>query len=723
MSIRNLIISPTPSITASRTATLTPTQTTCPYVCCWPTTGSSSWSLGIFEMKPFADDESFWLYFGGSFNGQTIGVQGSRFNPCGTILNSFSGNCVVPFRGGVNSSGMYQQSDGKVIIYVNANLSRYNTNYTSDNTFNTIYLTGTGAPNEDLFGGCYVNPSDEIYIMGLFVNDPITECSGSSYNFNTNIYKIKKDGGIDTSYSGITIGTVPNITGGEPRLMTSENDPDGKVLVIRFSSFTGNSIWAPIMRMNPNGLPDPTFNNSAFSGLTGNPEAILTTFAQKDGKYMVGGVEGQMINVGGYANQDLVVRLNSDGSVDTSFVYGGGNHSIQDIEQDIEGNYHIVWSQGGPAYGYMKLSNTGSVIFNQSLTAQARAVMCWNNTVYVSGFQSMRLTSTPNYQTLLKFDLDGNLLMCPLATPTMTPSVTQTRTPSVTPTETPSNTPTMTNTPTNTATVTMTSTPTSTLGLTPTQTPSNTATQTQTPSVTESSTPTNTPTMTMTPSATSGGSTCECWTVVNEDTVTINYTYTDCDGVTSSPNLIAGGTRIHCISGGTDFIVNSPIGGLLGTYDCGTNCNLVGDCNDCSPTATPTETPTMTSTPTNTNTSTPSSTPPDVSPTATPTMTNTPSGTPSICDEGLYSSGQLRPTCSDYCNTNYNITFLDLASEPYSSLSIGDFVCNYAGQTGYLAVSNVSTDTATGPFKIFDLDGTGEILGIYVCSGGSCIPL
>jgi hypothetical protein len=65
----------------------------------------------------------------------------------------------------------------------------------------------------------------------------------------------------------------------------------------------------------------------------------------------------------------------------------------------------------------------------------------------------------------------------------------------------------------------------------------------------------------------------------------------------------------------------------------------------------------------------------------------------------------------------------DCASETYFNLSIGDFIYGYSGQAGYLAYSNVSTDTNTGPFRIADIDGTGEILGIYVCSGGSCIPL
>jgi len=132
-------------------------------------------------------------------------------------------------------------------------------------------------------------------------------------------------------------------------------------------------------------------------------------------------------------------------------------------------------------------------------------------------------------------------------------------------------------------------------------------------------------------------------------------------------------------------------------------------------TSTPTETPSVS--PTQTTTSTPTETP-----SVTSTQTQTPSSTPP-CTNTIYTHGAIRATCSDFCTTNYLIQTIDCASEVYASLSIGDFIYGYSGQAGYLAYSNVSTDTNTGPFRIADIDGTGEILGIYVCSGGSCIPL
>jgi hypothetical protein len=88
----------------------------------------------------------------------------------------------------------------------------------------------------------------------------------------------------------------------------------------------------------------------------------------------------------------------------------------------------------------------------------------------------------------------------------------------------------------------------------------------------------NTPTTTTT---TTTAPPCECWTVVNEDSVTINYTITNCNGSVQSLNLTAGSQRNHCIQGGSVIVVNSPIGGNLGTYDCGTSCTVAGDCPTC----------------------------------------------------------------------------------------------------------------------------------------------
>jgi hypothetical protein len=149
------------------------------------------------------------------------------------------------------------------------------------------------------------------------------------------------------------------------------------------------------------------------------------------------------------------------------------------------------------------------------------------------------------------------------------------------------------------------------------------------------------------------------------------------------------------------------------------------------PTRTPTQTPTpsatgdgTTPTPTSTptQTPTPSSTSDGITPTPTETPTSTPTPTQTASPQ-IYTHGTVLGTCSNFCNTNYNINVLTNATASYASLTIGDTIFGQGGVAGFVAYSNTSTDTTTGPFRIADIDTSGVIQGIYICVGGTCDPL
>jgi hypothetical protein len=64
------------------------------------------------------------------------------------------------------------------------------------------------------------------------------------------------------------------------------------------------------------------------------------------------------------------------------------------------------------------------------------------------------------------------------------------------------------------------------------------------------------------------------------------------------------------------------------------------------------------------------------------------------------------------------------ASSSYATLAAGpgNFIYGITG-SGFIAYSNVSTNTEDGPFRIAEIDSNGEVLAIKVCSGGLCIDL
>jgi hypothetical protein len=192
--------------------------------------------------------------------------------------------------------------------------------------------------------------------------------------------------------------------------------------------------------------------------------------------------------------------------------------------------------------------------------------------------------------------------------------------------------------------------------------------------------------------------------------------------------LISTNTNITTFTGGQNIIRSASSVGLT-TFTSGTyyfEVRFIGHlsvypvCVNLDLTL-PTPTPTPTVTPTTTPTATPTPTEPE--PTPTPTATPTATATPTPTGEEIYTHGAVRESCSDFCTDNYQIETIDSASDSYSTLTNGGFIYGYSGQSGFIAYSNVSTDTTTGPFRIAEIDTAGEILGIFVCSGGSCVPL
>ena len=207
-----------------------------------------------------------------------------------------------------------------------------------------------------------------------------------------------------------------------------------------------------------------------------------------------------------------------------------------------------------------------------------------------------------------------------------------------------------------------------------------------------------------TPTPTADLTSCACYIFENPTEGTLDVTYTVCEGTVVTVSITSGLTVTECVQYLQPITVDAGIiHGLCAGFV--QTCATEGDCSSCaSVTQTPTPTPSVTGTLT-----------------PTPTVTGTLTPTPTV-GETIYTHGAVRATCSDFCNTNYLVQTLDSSSAPYGTLTMGGFIYGYSGQSGFIAYSNVSTDTNTGPFRIAEIDGSGEVLGIYVCSGGSCIP-
>ena len=186
--------------------------------------------------------------------------------------------------------------------------------------------------NEFLFnsGGGFessVNKILEIYNNDLLIGGNYSIYSGETYN---GLIKLKFDGTIDNTFN---IGT-----GFNDSVLTIEEQTDNKILVGgAFTSYSGIPVNY-IVRLNSNGSIDNTFNSG-----TGFDNLVEEIVLQPDNKILVGGAFTSYSGV----SYNGIVRLNSDGSIDTTFdLYNNnGADNIKTLS-----NNQILVSSGNSFY-------------------------------------------------------------------------------------------------------------------------------------------------------------------------------------------------------------------------------------------------------------------------------------------------------------------------------------------------------------------------------------
>ncbi|TDW46096.1 putative delta-60 repeat protein [Flavobacterium sp. 270] len=165
---------------------------------------------------------------------------------------------------------------------------------TLDNTFN---FGKTGANN--VIKSAVLQSDKKVVFVGNFTTYNNVNCN--------RIARILSDGSLDNSFN---IGN-----GFNKQVYAIAIQPDGKLIAVGdFSTYNGMST-VRILRLLQDGSKDPSFNVG-----TGADAIIETILIQPDGKILIG---GRFNTFNGIAFPRLV-RLNSDGSIDSGFRIGEG---------------------------------------------------------------------------------------------------------------------------------------------------------------------------------------------------------------------------------------------------------------------------------------------------------------------------------------------------------------------------------------------------------------
>ena len=198
------------------------------------------------------------------------------------------------------------QNDGKILVggdftsYDGNNCNRI-CRLNSDGTFDTSFIIGTGF-NSTVWS--IATQSDgKIICGGLF-----TQYNGNSYN---RIVRLELNGDIDTT---LDIGT-----GFNSAVLSVAIDSNNSIFATGFfTQYDGNS-YNRVVKLNNNGTFD-----AAFDIGTGFNSTVLNIAPQSDGKLLIGGAFTSYNGV----DANRIVRINTDGTRDTTFVVGTGFDNI-----------------------------------------------------------------------------------------------------------------------------------------------------------------------------------------------------------------------------------------------------------------------------------------------------------------------------------------------------------------------------------------------------------
>ena len=290
------------------------------------------------------------------------------------------------------------QSDGKILVggdFLSYNgtgaskIIRLNT----DGSRDTSFVIGTG------FSGTYpwvrsiaIQSDGKIVVGGNFANYNGTSAS--------KIIRLNTDGSIDTSF---VIGTGLDNICSEIAIQS-----DGKILVGGyFSSYNGTSA-NKIIRLNTDGSVDTSFVTG-----TGFQNSVMSIAIQSNGKILVGG------NFSEYngTNANKIIRLNSDGSRDTSFVIGTGFDSdVNSIAIQSDGKIVVggefYWYNGTFVKRIIRLNSDGSIdtsfVYGDGFNGYANSVAIQSDGKIVVGGQFQSYNGT-NANYIIRLNSNGSI--------------------------------------------------------------------------------------------------------------------------------------------------------------------------------------------------------------------------------------------------------------------------------------------------------------------------
>ena len=281
------------------------------------------------------------LLGGYSFNGSNYDFTLTRYDSDGLLDSTFGGgDGIVTTAIGTGDARGYSiamQSDGKILVggYSDGvgkdmSLVRYDSNGVLDTSFgggDGIVTTDIASSGLDLGYSITVQSDDKILLTG----------STGISSVDVALIRYTSDGTLDTSFGGgdgiVTTAIGAGIEEGHSVTMQS----DGKILVGGYSN-NGTTNDALLIRYNSDG----TLDTANFGG--GDGFVTTGTLANDYFRSVIVQSDGKILAAGSNSDSSLLVRYNSDGTLDNTFgvngittTVGSGNLFVNSVAIQSDG--------------------------------------------------------------------------------------------------------------------------------------------------------------------------------------------------------------------------------------------------------------------------------------------------------------------------------------------------------------------------------------------------
>jgi uncharacterized delta-60 repeat protein len=311
------------------------------------TNGKVTTSFGVNEsaMSSLAiQSDNKIIACGSSYNGSTNQIVLSRYLTNGSLDNTFgnNGKVITPIGTGLENenNSVAILNNGKILVAggtgnttsgIDFGIVRYNSNGTLDTSFGTNGIVISDFNSETNIGRSMKVLSDNKFIIGGFLN---ASSSGNYPNFA--IAKYNENGTLDTTfgnsgYTSINFGTISNnLLISEDSLSCIVIQADGKIVAGGFTYY--NQADFGLVRLNSNGSLDTSFgSNGRVITDFGAGEEIRSIQILANGKIIASG----NYNFNSDSNQKIAIaKYNANGSLDTTF--GTAGKTLFDINSNQE---------------------------------------------------------------------------------------------------------------------------------------------------------------------------------------------------------------------------------------------------------------------------------------------------------------------------------------------------------------------------------------------------